>query len=353
MTKIAIIGAGWRAEYYLRIARELPELFQVVGMVVRNPERRTAIGKRWACAVFASYEELRGVMEFDFVVVAVSKASVSEVVATVVESGKPILLETPPAQNIDEILNILSLCGDKYPLQVAEQYPFQPMHMARKNLIDRGLLGEVSSIYLSVCHGYHAISLIRAYMKTRPEMVKIRAEKKESRLNNKRVSHGLSDGTDKVLQTIAVLDLDGKSVIYDFTDWQYYSWIRQPNIIIRGNNGEISNTWINYCDAENNERMSEIKRRTSGEKGDLNNLSLHSLYTGGGETLYENPFRNARLSDEEIAVAACLLKMTEYIETGNKFYDLEDACYDTYLSILIEQAALTGEAIVLKDVPWE
>lgn len=352
MTRIAIIGAGWRAEYYLRIARELPELFQIVGMVVRNPEKRAAMEKRWGCTVFASYEELKAESVFDFVVIAVNKASVSEVVTNVVKSGKPILLETPPAQNVDEILNILSIGGGSYPLQVAEQYPFQPMHMARKNLIDKGLLGDVSSIYLSVCHGYHAISLIRAYMKTRPQIVKIRAEKKETRLNNKRVSHGLSDGTDKVLQTIAFLDLDGQSVIYDFTDWQYYSWIRQPNIIIRGYNGELSNSWINYYDTENHERIAEIKRRTLGEKGDLNNLSLHSLYAGS-ETLYENPFKNARLSDEEIAVAACLVKMTEYVDTGNKFYDLEDACYDTYLSILIEQSALTGETIVVKDVPWE
>ena len=33
----ALVGGGWRAEFYLRIARELPERFVIDGLVVRNP----------------------------------------------------------------------------------------------------------------------------------------------------------------------------------------------------------------------------------------------------------------------------------------------------------------------------
>lgn len=51
--------------------------------------------------------------------------------------------------------------------------------------------------------------------------------------------------------------------------------------------------------------------------------------TAEGNVLYENPFMDARLSDEEIAIATCLLNMKKYLETGITFYTLKDAALDS------------------------
>ena len=40
MIKFGIIGAGWRSEFYLRIAMLVPEIFSVSGIYIRNPEKR-------------------------------------------------------------------------------------------------------------------------------------------------------------------------------------------------------------------------------------------------------------------------------------------------------------------------
>ena len=47
--------------------------------------------------------------------------------------------------------------------------------------------------------------------------------------------------------------------------------------------------------------------------------------------LYKNPFPGARLSDEEIAVATCLVKMKDYVDGGDAFYSVKDAAFDCRL----------------------
>lgn len=40
MIKYGIIGAGWRSEFYLRIAELLPSKFSVSGIYIRNSEKQ-------------------------------------------------------------------------------------------------------------------------------------------------------------------------------------------------------------------------------------------------------------------------------------------------------------------------
>ena len=43
------------------------------------------------------------------------------------------------------------------------------------------------------------------------------------------------------------------------------------------------------------------------------------------EFLYRNPFGNARLNDDEIAVATCMMKMADSLENGIEFYSLKES----------------------------
>ena len=96
--------------------------------------------------------------------------------------------------------------------------------------------------------------------------------------------------------------------------------------MIRGTNGEITNNICTYL-KDGIPHSFEIKRNYFGAEESLDGFSLHNI-TGNGKALYSNPFKNARLSDEEIAIATCLLKMNNYLKSGVDFYTPNDAFTD-------------------------
>ena len=46
-----------------------------------------------------------------------------------------------------------------------------------------------------------------------------------------------------------------------------------------------------------------------------------------------NPFENFRFSDEDIAIATCLVKMNEYVKNGIEFYSSNEAYIDYSMMI--------------------
>jgi predicted dehydrogenase len=62
MTKVsfAIVGSGWRAEFYLRVARACPEHFEVIGVSARNAQKRERLEKEWGVKTFSSVADLAG-----------------------------------------------------------------------------------------------------------------------------------------------------------------------------------------------------------------------------------------------------------------------------------------------------
>ena len=89
----------------------------------------------------------------------------------------------------------------------------------------------------------------------------------------------------------------------------------------------------------------------AGQDGNLEGF-YHKGILAGNEWLYRNPFAPARLTDDEIAVATCLQKMAEYVQGGPSFCGLPEASQDHYLSLMIEKAVRTGEAVKAEKQVW-
>lgn len=319
MIRYAIIGAGWRSEFYLRIAAFLPDTFKVSGIYIRNKEKQHLVSAKYKVRVWDTLEGLLN-GNFDFVVSCVNKAGINDMIKTLTEKGVPILSETPVTDG--------TLTGK---VQVAEQFHYMPHNQAYKRIIDSGILGEVHQVQLSCCHGYHAASLIRFFLNTGfeiPETTSVSLIDKVTRYNGR---NGLLPFSSVVeaKEEIKILKFKDKSAICDFSSEQYFSDIRTSRTVIRGECGEIINNRCTYLNHGIPHSYS-ITRNAFGHDESLDGMSLCSI-TGEGMVLYTNPFPGARLSDEELAIATCLYKMKEYLETGKEFYSVQAAAFDTRL----------------------
>lgn len=355
IVKFSIIGgAGFRAQYYLRIAAALPEQFQVSGMVVRNEGQGKEMEAKWGAATYRTLEELLANESPDFVVVSVNVTNTVDYVLKLAELGIPALLETPPApdlEGLEELHKRLTLTGAR--VQVAEQYHLYPMQAARQALIRSGQLGRITETTVSISQTYHAVSLIRKMLGITFEEVRIRAMRFESNWVQGPTRSGppTEDKQVPLQRDLAWLDFGDRLGIYDFTHNQHRSWVRSNHLSVRGERGEIFDDRVRIQQDSCTELQMELKRMNRGELENAEGYYLKGILFGD-RWVYENPFAPARLYDDEIAIASCLLKMADYTRGGASFYSLAEASQDHYLGMMIEKAIQTGETMIARPQIW-
>jgi hypothetical protein len=348
-----IIGSGWRTEFYLRIAKELPERFKVSGVVTRTEGTGRKIEEKFGVCTYRTIDELLNATQIDFAVVSVPWKIAPVRTKELVGRGIPVLTETPPAPDLDSLIEINKLTELGAKIQVAEQYHLQPLHAARIAVVNSGKLGEISQVQISDCHGYHGISLMRKFLGIDFENASITASKITTPLMDgpNREGGPREENIIESQQVIASFDFGGKYGIYDFTEDQYFSWIRSKRLLVRGSQGEITDMSVRYLKDFQTPIEYELKRVNMGEYGDLEGFGLKGILAGE-EWIYTNTFTPGRLTDDEIAVAACLEKMYQYTKTGQDFYSLAEGSQDHYLSLMIDEAVRTGGKVKTDSLPW-
>lgn len=351
--KIGVIGAGWRADYYLRIAQYVPTSFSVGAVLVRtehSADRISSTSGQFATTDFKSFLA-RG--PFDYVVLAVPADAASEFMIRLVAANIPVLTETPPARDLAD-LNAQFRSIGAASIQVAEQYQFQAHHAARLAVARAGLLGDVHTAYVSAAHGYHGVALMRQALLAGFRGVSISGRTILDRVASPR---GRDDWLPTIVESeaerdFAWLDFDGGSLgIYDFMGDQYVSPIRARTLKLSGPQGELTNDIGAHVTEPGVARTINLRREATGVDGDLEGFFLRRI-ADGPIVYWENEYPGARLNDDELAVARVMGLMTKYVRTGTPFYSLADGSHDHYLGLLIGQAVKTGTTLRSEPQAW-
>lgn len=351
--RFGVVGSGWRTAFFARVARSLPDRFQMTGLLTRDPGRAVFLGREWGVPGYLALDDLLADRPL-FVVVSVPWAVTPVLLRELAERGVPVLSETPPAPDVDGLIALRALTDAGARIQVAEQYQFQPLHAARLAIAASGRLGTITQAQVSTAHGHHGIDLMRRLLEV-PEdaAVAISARWFTSALvaGPDRNGPPSSEHIEPSTQVIAQFDFDGKLGILDFTDDQYFSWIRSNRTLVRGERGEINDMTVRYLEDVLTPLTLQLTRHDTGHHGNLEGY-YHRGIMAGSAWVYRNPYIPARLADDEIAVATCLDRMADYIGGGPDFCSLAEAVQDHYLTLLMEQAATSGQVVRAAGHVW-
>jgi len=101
-----VVGAGWRTEFYMRIAAAAPDVFETPIVVVRNSAKAALFGQQWGCDVCGAVEDMLSRRKLDFAVTSVPWAPNPDIVKDLVRHGVPVLSETPPAPDVRALIEL-------------------------------------------------------------------------------------------------------------------------------------------------------------------------------------------------------------------------------------------------------
>jgi predicted dehydrogenase len=337
VTSFAVIGAGFRAAAFWRLAARLDEV-SCVGAVVRSPRPLPVPG-------FGSLAECLDTAKPDFLVTALPREINPGVVAEAVARGMPVLSETPPAPDLPGLRRLWAAAGDSGLVHVAEQYLLMPTHAARAAAVRAGVIGAPSQAQVSSTQLYHAVSLIRGLLGAGRGPVTVRATRHRAPLADPlNRARWTGDDTPKLATTtIATLDFgDGRSGVYDFTDNQTRNQLRFRRILVRGSHGELRDDEIVRLAAPRT-----IVRTPLVRQDGTGHITL------GDEVLFRNPYAGLRLNDDEIATATLLRATAAWVRSGGPGpYPLAEGAQDQLVALAIEEAADTGHTVTTTAEPW-
>lgn len=334
MISYLIIGSGYRAEYFGRIARTYSSLFRAM-YLCRSEEKADKMKEKTGMSATVSIQEG---MDFqpDFVVVAVDRGHVADVAVEWIERGYAVLTETPVGDTPEKLNRLCCMAREGARISCCEQYHRYPFLAAGLKALQDGIIGQVDSIYLSLLHDYHAASVIRRALGIKPgESYIMRGNRNHSAILETDSRYGaILDGR-KALSDRDLVHIQfesGKEAVYDFSSVQYRTYIRSRHITVRGDRGEWSDSIILYADAQNRPQRLFLLPEIQEKYRILDNQALRD----------RRRFWSAEMAmdtnQDEFAIASMLLDMGEYLQGGVSPYPLGEAVEDAWFWINVMEA---------------
>ena len=149
--KIAVIGAGNRADKYLEYARRYPGRLQLVAVVELNELRRRAMADRFGLPEdrrYVNYDDFfADRVEADMVLVSTPENAHFDPAIKAIDAGYHLLLEKPIAQRLDECREIARRARERgVRVGVCHVLRYHPYFAKIRELVASGEFGRIVSV---------------------------------------------------------------------------------------------------------------------------------------------------------------------------------------------------------------
>ena len=333
MITYVIVGSGYRAEYFGRIARTWPELFRAC-YLCRSAEKAALMRGRTGAAAVLTAEEAMTYMP-DFIVVAVDRGHVADIAEEWIQRGFPVVAETPVGDTEEKLQRLETFVERGAKIVCCEQYHRYPILAVGLEAVRQGAIGMPQSAYISLVHDYHAASLLRRALMIGGERYEMRGVRSVGPAVNTDSRYGaiLNGSVTEEVRDRVIIDFEsGKNAIYDFASLQYRSYIRSRHFTVRGNRGEWSDTTIFGLDGQNVPYRTALMPEIPERYRCLDTQYLRDLRKTWRPELFLDTVQ------DEYAIATILLDMVDYLQGGESPYPLWEAIEDARFWLRIQEA---------------
>ncbi|MBR1919481.1 MAG: Gfo/Idh/MocA family oxidoreductase [Spirochaetales bacterium] len=344
--RFAVIGSGWRSLFYLRIARALPDIFEVVCVKVRNEEKKRFIQDNYGFDVVMSDEEVFALRP-DFCVIAVFKSELSEVSRFYLEHGMAVLCETPLALDRGKLESFGKFLSEgEYAFMTAEQYYLYPRYSALIKVLDSGIIGRRNFLRMGICHEYHGFSLARRILGSEGYFRPVFAKRQEYEIRQtySRYEHFTDLSMKKNHREVVYYETDdGRVMLEDFTPECYRSPIRPVSFNVEGEKGSCRDFVFYFLDDENETHTLplEVESRIV-HREDVNpvqqDIEVIDRIRFNGSTVFSSRFPGAVLSEDEYAIASVMLDMKNCVDGKKASYPFSLSYLDADNTLLLYKA---------------
>ena len=316
--KAVLFGTGWRSMFYIRIAKALPELLEIVSVCTRKSERAEMLNAEGMNAVTDSIKALS--VPHDIVIVSSGPDGFFSLMKMLDERHETVLTETTFLSLSDRELDELSSMKGF----VAEQYQYTPLFASAIASLD--IIGNVDQLYLSGLHNHHAASIARiilGFSGCVPDEILSTSFPSRILCTGSRKGMTVNGGMENYERKIRALRFGDKLFINDFSSNQYASYLYGKHFEIRGDRGVITEREVRTVGDDGRPVVLPFIFHRDWTTGN-GSLTL-SHVTLGSRTLFSNPFYPASLNDDEIAIAEILRRMDSGEDCPTILSGIEDA----------------------------
>ena len=171
--KIAVVGTGGRARAHLSTIPKLEPIYQLVGVCDIDESRAAEVAQQMSVSGYTDIETLIEAESPDLILITVPPDGHHVITEVAASHGVHAITETPISTTLpcaDQMINAAARYDVK--LEVAENVWRWPHERLKRQIVDAGLIGEITHAHLWYASGsYHGMNAIRTLVQSEPVRV--------------------------------------------------------------------------------------------------------------------------------------------------------------------------------------